>query len=180
MAPREQWFPAKGEKGVVGRFEHYNERPDIKKSKAADEFIPLPMVVCRMKVVGDPDESVVPLKAFNKVTLIERFPDAWAAFQGEEVEVDGTPLTELGLSESKILDFRLNGASTVEQVADLSDAQCEAIGFGTRKLREAAQQLMAQQKRDDEDTVREAAKTLTQKKRGRPSNAERAAREAAH
>lgn len=181
MQLREKWFPAHGETNVVARFEKNYDRPDIAKSLEADEFIPMELIVCRMKVVGDPDESVVPMKPHNKQHLIDRFPDAWRDFNGEAMEVSGTPLTELGLTEAKILDFRLNGVSTVEQVAALSDANCEAIGFGTRKLRSAAQAMIAaQQQEASERVLAAAAAPVPPRKRGRPSNAERAARQAAH
>lgn len=190
MKPRDEWFPAKGEKGVVGRFEYYNGVPDVVKSRAADEFVPLPKIACRQKITGNADEICVPVKPFNKDALINRFPEAWRAFNGEEVEVDGMPLETLGIPEGKVLLFRLNAVSTVEQLADLTDAQCEAIGFGTRKLRAEAQARMAALKADADKAVVAAAAALAKaadddeapkRKPGRPSKAEQVARaEATH
>jgi hypothetical protein len=139
------WFPARGEKGVVGRFEYYDQL-DVARSKAADDYRYKKIVVLRTKVAGDQDENFLPVKPHNQDSYINRFPDAWQAFQGEETPVDGTPLTELGLTESKISAFRINAIYTVEQVADLSDAMCEKVGFGTRKLRADAQTLLAERR----------------------------------
>lgn len=175
-----KWFPAKGETGVVGRFEVNHDRPNIPESKKADEFVPMEMIVCRMKVVTDPDESVVPVKPHNKDQLIARFPDAWKDFNGEAIEVDGTPLSELGLDENRILGFRLNAITTVEQLAVLSDAQCETAGLGTKKIRQSAQTYLAEKAGQEQRAVVEAAAALVKPKRGRPSNAERAARAVAN
>lgn len=174
MASRDQWFPAAKEPNVVGRFE-YKEDLDVVASKEADEKRYRKIIVCWTKVVGDPDENCLPVRDFNRAELISRFPDAWKAFQGEDIPVKGVPLTELpGMTESRIVDFRINAIYTVEQVAALSDASCERIGFGTRKLRGDAQALLDQRKALAEQAVMQAAQALlveksTPKRRGRPA-----------
>jgi hypothetical protein len=150
---RDQWYPAHGETGVVGRFEFDETLPDIVKSRAADEFVPLRVTILRAKIIGDQDNTPILMNAENAQSLIKRFPEAWKAFNGEEVKLDGTPLSDLvtvnadgretRLNEDKILDFRLNGCMTVEQLAVMSDAICEKVGFGTRKLRAEAQAMLA-------------------------------------
>lgn len=133
-----KWYPATGETGVVGRFE-YLPILDVAASREADEEKTRDIVVCRMKAAGSVDESVVKVKPDNQEQLVRRFPDAWLAFQGQEVKVEGTPIAALGFPEQVNVTLQLGGILSVEQLADLTDMACQNIGFGTRKRREAAQ-----------------------------------------
>lgn len=144
-----RWFPAKDElPGVVGRFA-YQDIIDVPASQAADEKVYKQVIVLHEKVAGSHDESVRKVMPHNQHELIKRYPDAWSHFQGQDVKVAGTPLSELvlddgsRLNEDRLLTFRLQGISTIEQLAVISDATCQAIGFGTRKLRERAQTMLA-------------------------------------
>lgn len=172
------WYPAANETGVVGRFEYYDQL-DVNASKLADEEKFRQIIVCRMKVVSDVDESIVPLRDFNKQALIKRFPTAWAAFNGEEVQLDGTALSEIGIGETKVLDYRINAITTVEQLALLTDAQCEQVGFGTRKQRADAQAFLAKKQADTMAKVMASVEEPKKNKGGRPTNAARAAKAAA-
>lgn len=156
---RDRWFAAATEKNVMGRFEYYDQL-DIMASKAADEKKYKQIIVCRTKVAGDQDENVLPVRDHNRAWLINRFPDAWKSFQGEVVEHKGTPLTELGMSEERVMAFQINAVYSVEQVAELSDAQCEKVGFGTRTLRQKAQELMAKRAADAAAVVAKAAQAI--------------------
>lgn len=137
----DKWYPAAGEVGVVGRFEYYDHL-DVPASKAADEVVTKPIIVCRMKVAGSVDESFVKVKPHNQSELVHRFPDAWLAFQGQEVKIDGTPLSKLGLPEQFITVLGLTAVNTVEQLAGLSDAACQNMGFGYRKHRDTAKEYL--------------------------------------
>lgn len=146
MAQEEKWFPAAPpEKGVIGRFA-YHDILDIPASKEKDEKVFQKVIVCWMKAAGSTDVSVVKVKEHNQRELTRRFSDAWRYFQGEIVEVDGTPVSALGISNTKELELQLQGITTVEQLRDLSDAGCTNVGFGTRKLRELATDYLAKGK----------------------------------
>lgn len=133
-----RWYPAAGETGVVGRFE-YLDIIDVVASRAADEEKTKQIIVCRMKGTGSADESVSKVKEDNQQILVKRFPDAWLAFQGQEVKIEGIPIAKLGFPDQVNVILQLNGVVTVEQLAELPDLACQNIGFGTRKRREAAQ-----------------------------------------
>lgn len=138
-----EFFRAANEKEVVGRFEHF-DKVDVKRSLEEDEEVTRKIVVLRTKIAGSADVSVVPVKPHNQAALRKRFPDAWDAFQGEEIELDGTPIKELnGISAEKAEAYALNGIQTVEQMAEAGDHQVELLGFGARKLRQAAQEQIA-------------------------------------
>ncbi len=72
--------------------------------------------------------------------MIDRFPDAWLEFQGQTIEKPGTPLEisfhEMIMSRNERQKYEMAGVTTWEEIAELSDAGCESIGFGTRKKRE--------------------------------------------
>lgn len=148
-----QFFPAAKEQGVVGRFEHF-DKLDVKKSKEADEEVYRQIVVLRTKVAGSHDVSVVPVKPHNQGELKRRFPDAWNAFQGEEVELDGTPIHKLkGITPEKAEAYMLQGIQTIEQMAEAGDNIVEILGFGARKLRERAQEQLKSPPADDGPVV---------------------------
>lgn len=137
MADPNKWYPASGENGVVGKFEYYPIL-DVKASREADEEITMDIIVCRMKAAGSVDESYVKVKPDNQQELVKRFPDAWLAFQGQDVKIDGSPISVLGFPEQVNVVMQLHGVLSVEQLAELTDIACQNIGFGTRKRRETA------------------------------------------
>lgn len=135
-----QWYPATNETGVLGRF-GYTEIPDIPASIEADEQKFKQIVVLWTKIVGSP-EAGPPQKVLpqTKSDLIRRFPEAWKAFQGENIPQNGTAITEpflgLDMPEPMVLLFQLNNVTSWEQIPALSDAQCQNMGFGVRKYRD--------------------------------------------
>jgi hypothetical protein len=152
MAGREQvvWSPAKNETGVVGHF-GYEEILDIPASEAKDEKVYKQVLCLYAKVIGS-NEVAPPQKVHqaNRAEYIARFPEAWEAFQkGERAHIAGTPLSDpfhgLTLLEPEVLKFQLNGLTAWEQIADLTDAQCGTIGFGTRKKRDEVMTAMGRQ-----------------------------------
>jgi hypothetical protein len=70
----------------------------------------------------------------------------------------GTPLTDLpGVDEQRAKGFIDRNVHTAEEVAVLSDAQCQALGHGTLTLRKQAQELLmvraAQQQTKSRDEI---------------------------
>lgn len=153
------WYPAilpdgTPEQGVVGRFEYYDQL-DIAASKLADQKIFKKIIVLRTKATSSVDESVQPVRPHNQHDFTKRFPTAWAAFQGEAVPVQGTPLAELTeISEAQTNHLRLYGISVIEQIAVLSDAGVESLGFGFRTLRSQAQAFLAAREKIVQDKIR--------------------------
>jgi hypothetical protein len=137
-----QWFPAEGETGVQGRFA-WHDLLDIPASLVADEERTKRIVVLYTKIAGSNDVAP-PAKVLphNKAAFIKRFPKAWEAFNGADVKVDGSPLTQpfhgLTLTADRAMNFQIRSVQTWEQLMALSDELCEQLGFGTRKLRNDA------------------------------------------
>lgn len=137
--PEELWYPAADGPQVVGRFEWYDKLL-VADSIAADEKKYTKIVILRHKVIGSNDDSATPIKDHNREELKRRFPQAWQAFQGEMPVIAGTMLSDPsvkleGMNSSRVEQFKIGGILTLEQLAGLSDAQCQAQGFGTRTLR---------------------------------------------
>src|ERR1043166_4930936 len=139
----EEGFPcAPPEKGVGGRFSYYDQ-VDIAASKAADTEITKQIIVLQTRIPGDVDvPPYIKVRPENRVELIKRFPDAWKAFEGHDVAPVGTPLTALKIGSDKTLELRLMGVRTMEQLANLSDQQCENLGFGMKTLRQNAKEYL--------------------------------------
>lgn len=139
------WYPSAESGGqVVGRFV-YVKKLNIPESLEADEHRYREIIALEHRAVGSLDVSVTPLKPHNEKELRVRFAQAWAAFQGEEVEIDGTPLSELPfLSEDQILTLKIAGVHSVEQLAGLDDARCQNLGFGWRTNRGKTQEWLTE------------------------------------
>ncbi len=137
-----QWFPAVGEPSVLGRF-GYTDIIDIPASKLADEERYKPIVVLFTKGVGEID-TPGPIKVLpsNQKEMMLRFPEAWRAFEGEDVTLGGTPLDALKLSADKVVELRIFGVTRMEHLAAISDQQCENMGFGTKSLRNRAREIL--------------------------------------
>ena len=166
MSTETDFFPAKNEKGVKGRFENFKQL-DVHASREADEEIYKTIITLRTIAVGSSDESVVPVREFNKHQLIDRFPEAWRAFNGEAdaMAAAGTPLTDIDMDENTIISMRLAAIRTVEDLAGVSDAGV-AAKFGWRTWRGKAQAFL----KAKEDELLQAAKDMVTEKRkpGRP------------
>lgn len=132
-----RWFPAANEPAVVGRFVTQQEL-DIPKSREMDEKVYREIIVLETKVEGAHDVSVIQLKSGNRKSLLTRFPQAWQAFEGVPVKIEGTPLDAIGLTADQIDALKLEGVYVVEQVARMSDAIVQRLGFGWRKIRTTA------------------------------------------
>lgn len=79
--------------------------------------------------------------------LKENFPAEYAAYKEGgrgKVRPKGTPLTELtGVGKRKQQNLIHQDVSTVEELADLSDASVGALGAGTVDLRKKARDYIA-------------------------------------
>lgn len=69
---------------------------------------------------------------------IKRFLDV-----GENVEMAGTPLTEVPWVDSRLaLELKLMGVHTIDMLAELSDSSLQKIGPGARALQEKAKAFL--------------------------------------
>lgn len=91
--------------------------------------------------VGSKDTLVKKVKPEH----MARFRDEWNAYcDGRPIEQrKGTSLATIpGLDETKVAQFIHQNVHTAEELAALSDIQCQALGHGTRTARANAQQLL--------------------------------------
>ena len=129
---------------ILGKFE-YHEIIDIKKSKAADREITRKIPICLTKIRGSVPEDISSHKVtqHNAERWIKRFPEAWSEFLGQEVKVDGTPVTDVeGVTKERAMVLSFDGIRNAEDLATLTDEQCTAKGFGWRQYRDAARELV--------------------------------------
>lgn len=100
-----------------------------------------------IKIVGDPNDLI------QRVTPehINRYPEAWAAFQAGQDNIDygGTPLTDVpGIDRNLAMSMKLKNVHNAEMLADLSDAAANSLGIGGQTFRRAAQLLIKANKAD--------------------------------
>jgi hypothetical protein len=102
----------------------------------------------RLSLVGDNnrvyDQPAVMVGNPARPSDLERFPREWARFEaGQDPAQAGTPLALWGKCEpGDVRRLEMQGLRTVEQLANLSDAQVAAV-MGARPLRELARQHLA-------------------------------------
>lgn len=95
-----------------------------------------------------------------------KFKDAWDAYcDGRELEQrKGTPLTDAPMIETVAKSYVQRNVHTLEELAMLSDAQCQALGHGTLTYRESARKLLAvrtdERRQDQMNAVSKAAGTI--------------------
>lgn len=151
------WFPASDtkESRIVGRF---NEIEDTYRDKDQMQHTRI-MTVLEHKVPGSGDVSASVVKPFNKAELIKRFPQAWAHFEKKKAATATEPepiptATEHGIKGTpiEVLDFlnkrdqaylKTMGFLIAEQLRDLSDTDCNNIGFGSKSWRKKAAEHLA-------------------------------------
>lgn len=114
----------------------------------------------------------------------ERFPREWEIFQlrkkNKEYEINsGTPLSVMIQSEAQQRELNFIHIHTVEQLANISDAQCQRIPMGGTGLREQARRYLESERdsfaNDRIKALEDQIAALTaaqQKKPGRPAKAE--------
>jgi len=158
---REQWFPSTDDKAiVVGRFVDVQTVDPVKSREMGEEQFML-RTALESKVAGSHDVSCQLVKPFNKAQLTKRFPHAWEFYQAqkarpaEEIEaernapltigdnVPGTPLHKADfLGRGQMEKLAVLGFVTVEQLADMSDTQCQNVGHGAVTWRKKAQDFL--------------------------------------
>ncbi len=123
-------------------------------------------VLCLIQPLGATDIAPRKVTGLEGEELIKRFPDAWAAYQGEEVEaIDGYPIADLPtVSPERASLLRSSGIATVEQMASVDESVLIRLGFGARDLQKLAKDFLL---------AREAEQKAAEKpkRRGRPPKA---------
>lgn len=146
------WFPARESQSVVGRVVEV-EKVHPALSREAKKAVYIMVPVMASKVAGSHDISTQELKPHNRDEICGRFPGAWEAYEkskggkvGEpEIApvIDGMPIDKAEfISREKLAWLKLQGFSTVEQLAAISDAQMQALGPGARTWAKKAKQLL--------------------------------------
>lgn len=161
MMLREQWFPSADDKAiVVGRFIDV-ETVNAAKSREENREVKMLRTALESKVAGSHDVSCQLVKPFNESQLKKRFPQAWAHYEAqkrrppEEIEAErnapiilgadtvGTALHKADfLGRAQMEKLAVQGFSTIEQLADMSDTQCQNIGHGAVTWRKKAQEFL--------------------------------------
>lgn len=146
--PQTDWFPATNDPAIIGRVVHV-KRVNVTESKKQRKEIYVTFPAIEHKVAGiQGDVSFALIKEQadpdNAELWTRRFSKAWAAYKGSSnSEPEGTPLEQFdGLPDHKAAEFKLHGLTTVEQLAIMSDANCESIGTGAKKWRSSAQSFL--------------------------------------
>jgi hypothetical protein len=88
-----------------------------------------------------------------------QFRSEWDAYcDGRPMQRrQGVPLTELpGLDEARAEGYIARNVHTLEELAALSDAQCQGIGHGTLTDRQSARKLVAQRRLEVRDRMQRA------------------------
>lgn len=114
-----------------------------------------------IKFVGSKDSVIRKVKPEH----MAQFREEWNCYcDGTPMKQrSGTPLTDLpGMDDQKAQQFILQNVHTAEEIAALSDAQCQALGHGTLTLRKAAHEMLAlrsmkQQEKSRDDVVKASA-----------------------
>lgn len=112
----------------------------------------------------------------HKVTpeIMARFRDEWNAYcDGRPIERRaGTPLTVLKeISQDAADDYQKKNLHTLEELAVLSDHQCQGLGHGLITLRKKAQQIVMQRKAAEQTKVQDKINAESTKSAPAPDNA---------
>lgn len=148
---REHWFPAKESQQVVGKIEDA-EKLHAKESREAGRPVYIMVPTLYSKVTSNShDVSTQEIKPWNQKEITERFPGAWDHYQkskanGEEAVapvINGMPIDRADfIAREKLAWLKIQGFSTVEQLAACSDAQIQNLGPGARNWVKKAKQLL--------------------------------------
>jgi hypothetical protein len=146
--PQTDWFPATNDPAIIGRVvlvKMINEAES--KKQRTQVYFTYPAIEHKAAgIQGDVSFALVreEIDPDTAEHWKQRFAKAWSAFKGSENSVpEGTPLADFDeIPDSKIAEFKLHGLTTVEQLANISDAVCDSIGMGARKWRTNAQRFL--------------------------------------
>ena len=151
------WFPSADtkESRIVGRF------VDLEKEYTTSDGQKHRKVVTHLehKVPGSSDISSSIVKPFNQAELIGRFPQAWKHYEETKAKatiepepvptaiehgIKGTPIENLNfLGKDKLAYLKSMGFLVVEQIANMSDADCQNVGFAAKAWRKKASEHLA-------------------------------------
>lgn len=147
--PQTDWWPATNEPAIIGRVVHVNVINEAESKKQRKEvYFTWPAIEHKSAgIQGDVSFALVREEVDPNTADYwkRRFAAAWADYKGAENKVpEGTPLEAFDdLPEGIAKALRMKDLTTVEQLASISDATCEAIGImGLRKYRTAAQRFL--------------------------------------
>ena len=156
MQANQVWFPASdtASSRIVGRFvdieDTYTDRDGMKKTRV--------VTILEHKVPGSNDISTSAVKPFNKDELVRRFPQAWELYEktkavetvappaptAVQFGIKGTPIEELSfLGKNNVAYLKSMGFMVCEQLRDMSDTDCNNVGFGSKSWRKKAAEHLA-------------------------------------
>lgn len=145
----EAWYPSEdsSEKAgiVLGRFVE-RQIVDEQASKEAGEYIYKNVIGCYMRPASSADTSYSQLKHDTAEPLIERFKDAWRAFDKHRAKPEGTTLDGVSFID-RSTKFKLLGigVETMEQLADLDKERQKKV-FGAPALVRQAKSYLSTSK----------------------------------
>jgi hypothetical protein len=116
---------SEADKGLRVTF-FYEEVPDVKRTEEMGRPIFKSVEMCEIRIPLDKDNVTVERVEKNP-DLRRRFPGQYARFKaGETVQIEGSLLRQWGLiTPAEAKSYEAVDVFTVEQLAGLSDAQCQ-------------------------------------------------------
>ena len=139
-----QYVPTDDDEGVTATFFNREEVMPFLSQQAGKEIKEKKLYV-RIVVKGDDKKIVVrPVNDQDK----RRFPFSWQQFErGEDQSKRGTPLTDLFDSDAEIVPhYGAMNIHTLEDLAQVSDGNLQALGAGARENRLRAKEYLAKVK----------------------------------
>ena len=100
-----------------------------------------------IKLIGDPNTVIYKMKD-KEEQIKQEFPNEYNAYYKNKKPISNekkeTPLTKLkSLNKGKKKFFEMEGITSVEQLADLSDGACHGLGKDVLDHRKEAKQFLA-------------------------------------
>lgn len=133
------FYPSPFDRGRLARFylvkELNQKETEIRKQPVFNE-----KVLCEIRTTGSRDIFKCPVRPQD----IQDFPEAWKAYQGEEVNApSGTPLEKVeGVDPMQGIYYLSKGIRTAEQLAEISDGAISSYGGGAWLHRDRARKLV--------------------------------------
>ena len=102
-----------------------------------------------IKLIGDPNTVIYKMKD-KEEQIKQEFPSEYNAYYKNKKPISNekkeTPLTKLkSLNKGKKKFFEMEGITSVEQLADLSDGACHGLGKDVLDCRKQARNYLAQE-----------------------------------
>ena len=102
-----------------------------------------------IKLIGDPNTVIYKMKD-KEEQIKQEFPNEYNAYYKNKKPISNekkeTPLTKLkSLNKGKKKFFEMEGITSVEQLADLSDGACHGLGKDVLDCRKQARNYLAQE-----------------------------------